>query len=57
MVATKCFLKNEFVAEYAGTLLMGAEGRAKDKKYARDGFMGCYMYYFSHNNQDYWLVI
>jgi len=53
VVSTKRFLKNEFVVEYAGELMMAAEARAKDAKYAKDGFVGCYMYYFSHNNQQY----
>jgi histone-lysine N-methyltransferase SETD8 len=53
VMTCKRFLKNEFVVEYAGQLMTATEARAKDAKYARDGFAGCYMYYFTHNNQQY----
>lgn len=54
MVATKRFLRHEFVIEYAGELLTSAEARDREDKYAEDTGAGCYMYYFQYNNQQYW---
>ncbi|CAL8120091.1 unnamed protein product [Orchesella dallaii] len=53
VVATKRFLRHEFVVEYAGELLTSVEARARENKYSKDTGAGCYMYYFQYNNQQY----
>lgn len=53
IVATKSFFKNEFVVEYAGELILANQARMKDEHYSKKGFVGCYMYYFPYNNQQY----
>jgi len=54
VVSCKPFYKNDFVVEYAGDLLTVAEAKIREKKYSKDNRMGCYMYYFQNNGQQYW---
>ncbi|ODM90018.1 Histone-lysine N-methyltransferase pr-set7 [Orchesella cincta] len=55
VVTTKRFLRHEFVVEYEGELLTVEEACVREKKYAKDASVGCYMYYFQHNSQQYCL--
>ena len=45
------FLKGEFVAEYAGNLIDLKTAKKLETTYAMDPKIGCYMYYFRHNNK------
>jgi len=53
VIATRKFLKNEFVVEYSGELIDILTARKREKKYAQDIRVGCYMYYFTYQNQQY----
>ncbi|KAJ8890216.1 hypothetical protein PR048_009724 [Dryococelus australis] len=53
IVATRRFLKGDFVVEYAGELIDMAEAKMREQKYSRDENTGCYMYYFQHQNIQY----
>ncbi|XP_003740543.1 histone-lysine N-methyltransferase set-1 [Galendromus occidentalis] len=43
----------DFVLEYAGDLINLKEARLREEKYAQDPSVGCYMYYFQHENCSY----
>ncbi|XP_022689700.1 N-lysine methyltransferase KMT5A-B-like [Varroa jacobsoni] len=40
----------DFVLEYAGDLIDLKEARRREELYVRDAAVGCYMYYFQHEN-------
>lgn len=48
------FHRGEFVVEYVGELLETKDAKAREQHYALDATKGCYMYYFSFNDQQYW---
>lgn len=54
VVATRAFTKGEFVIEYEGDLISMTEANKREAKYAENANTGCYMYYFKHNEQQYW---
>ena len=49
-------MEGEFLLEYAGKLLLADEGESLGDKYAAEN-KGCYLYYFNHQNKQYWYVI
>jgi len=53
IIATRIFLRHEFVVEYSGELLEIHTAKKREKKYAQDLRVGCYMYYFTYRNQQY----
>ena len=53
MFATHAFARNDFVCEYAGEMISYAEAKEREKKYARDPSIGCYMYFFEHKTKTY----
>ncbi|KAL4711833.1 hypothetical protein ACJJTC_006002 [Scirpophaga incertulas] len=53
IIATRPFLRGQFVVEYAGELVGVAEARERESFYAQDPNAGCYMYYFRHGDQQY----
>jgi len=54
VVATKPFRRGDFVVEYAGDLIDLSLAKKREEKYSEDTDIGCYMYYFTHNNRRYW---
>lgn len=54
MVTTRKFAKGEFVVEYIGDLIDMQEAKEREKIYAQDASKGCYNYYFTFQNQQYW---
>ena len=56
VIANRSFAKGEFVLEYVGELISMTEANKRELKYAKDDSTGCYMYYFKHNEQQYWYV-
>lgn len=54
VVTTRFFERGEFVIEYVGDLISMPEANKREKLYAKDDNTGCYMYYFKHNDQQYW---
>lgn len=54
IVTTRSFQRGEFVVEYTGDLISMAEANDREAKYSADDNTGCYMYYFKHNEQQYW---
>ncbi|XP_045539191.1 histone-lysine N-methyltransferase PR-Set7 [Papilio machaon] len=53
VIATRAFLRGQFVVEYAGELVGVVEAREREQRYAQDPEAGCYMYYFRHCDQQY----
>lgn len=53
VVATKPFHRGDFVVEYAGDLIDLSLAKKREDKYSEDSDVGCYMYYFNHNNRRY----
>jgi [histone H4]-lysine20 N-methyltransferase SETD8 len=53
-VTTRPFQRGEFVIEYIGDFISLSEAQDREAKYAADDNTGCYMYYFKHNEQQYW---
>ena len=53
-MATKNFLRGDFVVEYCGDLISIPEAKERDAKYSKDPTKGCYMYYFQFKNKKYW---
>lgn len=51
---SKCCKRGEFVVEYAGDLVNPRTARLREWQYSADDNIGCYMYYFTHNNKQYW---
>lgn len=54
VVACRDFERGEFVVEYAGDLIDVGVAKDREAKYSMDLSTGCYMYYFRHNNKQYW---
>ena len=54
VVATKPFGRGDFVVEYAGDLIDLSLAKTREDKYSEDLDIGCYMYYFTHNDRRYW---
>ena len=55
---TRAFKRGELVCEYFGDLIDKKTAAAREKEYENnDKDVGCYMYWFSHKNTDYWYVI
>lgn len=54
IVTTRPFQRGEFVIEYIGDLISMANANDREAMYAADDNTGCYMYYFKHNEQQYW---
>lgn len=42
------------VVEYVGDLIDMKEAKEREKKYSLDTSKGCYMYYFTFQNAQYW---
>ena len=57
VIATKYFLKGDFVVEYAGDLMDASVAKEKEEQYAKDSKIGCYMYYFRHRDKHYWYLL
>lgn len=55
-MTTRPFQRGEFVIEYIGDLISMSKANDREAMYAADDNTGCYMYYFKHNEQQYWLV-
>lgn len=56
VIASKEFNKGDFVVEYSGELIDLTEAKQREEKYANNETTGCYMYYFKHQNHQYWYV-
>jgi hypothetical protein len=56
VVATRPFSRGDFVVEYAGRLLDDKKARNKERMYAEDSDVGCYMFFFEHRNEKLWYV-
>lgn len=54
VVTTRHFAKGEFVVEYIGDLIDMREAKQRETIYAQDASKGCYNYYFTFQNQQYW---
>ena len=52
--ATRNFKKGEFVVEYAGELIDIGSAKDREAQYSLDTSKGCYMYYFTHREKQYW---
>jgi histone-lysine N-methyltransferase SETD8 len=52
--ATRAFKKGEFVVEYAGELIDIGSAKDREAQYSLDTSKGCYMYYFTHREKQYW---
>jgi len=53
VVATRNFVRGDYVVEYAGELISIEEARIREVLYSQDQNTGCYMYYFCHKNCQY----
>lgn len=56
IVAGRPFGRGEFVVEYIGELIDQTEADRREEEYAKNMEFGCYMYYFKHKEQQWWLV-
>ena len=54
VVATKPFRRGDFVVEYAGDRINIPEAKEREAKYSKKSDIGCYMYYFTFKNRQYW---
>ena len=54
VIATKEFLRGDFVVEYKGDLLDAASAKKREAKYTENPDFGCYMYYFNFRDKRYW---
>ena len=54
VIATKVFMKGDFVVEYHGDHIDTKTARKRESEYAADPSIGCYMYYYQYNNKAYW---
>ena len=48
VIASRNFVKGEFIVEYAGDLVDETTAKQLEELYSLDCSKGCYMYYFSH---------
>ncbi|XP_071789794.1 N-lysine methyltransferase KMT5A-like [Asterias amurensis] len=53
VIATKVFMKGDFVVEYHGDHIDTKTARKRESEYAADPSIGCYMYYYQYNNKAY----
>ncbi|XP_063820574.1 N-lysine methyltransferase KMT5A [Pseudophryne corroboree] len=53
VIATRNFLRGEFVVEYHGDLLEITAAKEREVSYAEESSVGCYMYYFQFLNKTY----
>ncbi|XP_075390675.1 N-lysine methyltransferase KMT5A isoform X2 [Tenrec ecaudatus] len=53
VIATKQFLRGEFVVEYHGDLIEITDAKKREAVYAQDPSTGCYMYYFQYLSKTY----
>lgn len=44
------------MVEYSGDLIDIVEAKVREELYAQNENAGCYMYYFKHNDIQYWWV-
>ena len=56
VIATRDFMKGDFVVEYAGDLIDLATAKVRELKYEKDPSVGCYMFFFHYNDKSYWSV-
>lgn len=54
IIAGQPFKRGEFVVEYIGDLIDQAEADRRERIYAKDAKLGCYMYYFKHKEHQWW---
>lgn len=54
VVTSKSCKRGEFVVEYAGELIDPQTAQLRECRYTADENIGCYMYYFTHNDKQYW---
>jgi histone-lysine N-methyltransferase SETD8 len=54
VIAARIFEKDDFVVEYRGDLIDANMAKHRERIYADDSTIGCYMYYFKHANRQYW---
>lgn len=51
---TRPFAKGELLCEYSGELITAREAYERNAKYTEKEEVGCYMYYFRHNDTKWW---
>ncbi|XP_067083754.1 lysine methyltransferase 5Ab [Osmerus mordax] len=51
--AVRDFKKGEYVVEYHGDLVLLADAKKREERYAQDPETGCYMYYFQYHGKTY----
>ncbi|XP_046872650.1 lysine methyltransferase 5Ab isoform X2 [Hypomesus transpacificus] len=51
--AVRDFKKGEYVVEYHGDLVLLADAKKREDRYAQDPETGCYMYYFQYHGKNY----
>ena len=56
VMATEGFAKDDYVLQYVGDLIPDSEAKKREQKYAKDPFVGSFMYFFKHNEQRWWYV-
>ena len=54
MIASKNLEFGQHVIEYTGELIDFKEAGKRERVYAADENIGCYMFYFNHRNTTYW---
>lgn len=54
IIAGRPYKRGEFVVEYIGDLIDQAEADRRERIYAKDAKLGCYMYYFKHKEHQWW---
>ncbi|KAH9383773.1 hypothetical protein HPB48_025543 [Haemaphysalis longicornis] len=57
VTATRPLRSGDFVLEYAGELIDVNEAKQREQIYAADTSVGCYMYYFTCRNKQYWWLV
>jgi len=56
VIATRPFVKGQFVMEYGGQLLDAKRAKNKEQMYEQDSDIGCFMFYFEHRGRKLWCV-
>lgn len=54
--STNPFRKGAFVVAYHGELITADSAKWREAKYSKKRSIGCYMYYFTWRNKNYWYV-
>ena len=54
VITTREFVKDEFICEYPGELITYQDALQREKEYELSGSVGCFMYFFRHNDQTKW---